>query len=209
MFVLAWRRPSHVLTSADRRAGVSVRRTIPAHELVTGLPGGGTVGGKNLVFTGRNILVADSGCVPPRPAPCSSFVQFFVGGGNVEVDGFEFGGGEIDVSDDVSLAKPQSAFRVDTAYGSATISYDAKTKILRFSAGTTGDITGSGVFSGGAGKTTKTSCTKGGETHTRVDLQVSGAKFAGKDIAAKVDLVGRLVGPTSSPHGIYDISRTI
>lgn len=189
--------------------------------LVTGLTGGGTVGGTSVKFTvATPELTVDSACVIPTVLnPClasSSFISTLTVGKTIAAGLNESTEGKTgDLTELVratDLTTPKGSMRIDAAAedtGAAT--YDATTKVLSVTTTTSGFVTGSATLSGG--KVTvepPESCSFGGKKYTTTDTIDETATYAspaGKSIKAKTSLSGTLTAAKSS-NGYYDVETS-
>lgn len=184
--------------------------------LVTGITGGGTIGGTSESFAATNILTYDKACVPPSSAaPCISGDGFYSVAGSAGAIGFPtvLSGKSVDqveVTRVTKLSSPAGAERTDGAViegAPATL----KSGTLSVTTGTTNSsvVTGSATLTGGhAVSIPKTSCTEGGKTHIQSETLYQNAKYqstAGHPITAH-DLIGSaVVAPSPDPSAIYEV----
>jgi hypothetical protein len=185
-------------------------------ELVTGLTGGGTVGGKTLSFTGSPEIKVDSNCSVPI-TPCGN-ETLWASGDNTALT--LAGGGNltgttstVSVSREAKLKAPAGAIRYDaTGMNSAAPAWNATTKTLSVSTSTGGIITGSATLTGGTDKTVKTTCTLSGKKYTDTTIEDFTANYAspaGKTITGHNKLGGNLVAPATNKGGGLYIIETI
>jgi hypothetical protein len=180
-------------------------------ELVTGLSGGGTVGGKSISFDGAGFtpeVTVDSDCVVNIDECTAS--TFFVSGtsaGPIEAVGIdETVSGKLlsEVSDirELKLSTPKGAMRDDiTLVQAAPLSWDSKTGVLSATSTSSGIVTGSATLSGGKSTTTSFSCTWKGKTYKVTSLENLTANYAspaGKAITAHNAIGGNVAAPTSA-----------
>jgi hypothetical protein len=181
-------------------------------KLVTGLSGGGTVGGSSVAFRAsidgsKPTVTVDDDCTTPFPCPTSTEVVFaaapkypsplFVEGG----DGF-ISGKNIDlvtISNDVTLSSPKGATRDDDAFIEAAPStWDQATKTLKVTTSKTGIVTGSAVLVGGKSSSFPFPCTVAGKSSHVTETGYT-AKFsspAGHAITAHNKIGGTITFPT-------------
>ena len=187
-------------------------------EVVTGLTGGGTVGGKSLKFTATGFspeVLVDSSCVPPTDE-CVASLDFSSGttaatpeaaglSGTVAGKSYDF----VTVAQRENLTKPNGAYRVDDGVVDAPPStYNAKTATLTVKTTSAGMVTGSATLSGGTPKTASFPCSYGGKSYTITATQDTTASYASKSgqaVTAHTSLTGNLVAPNAASGALYVI----
>jgi hypothetical protein len=187
-------------------------------KLVTGLTGGGTVGGTSVTFNVKGSapqILVDSGCVTPidECLPETTFDSTTTGskpaaGG---LDGTE-DGTKFDfvlVARKTTLSSPKGAVRTDAAeVDTSPPSWNAKTGVLSVTTSSAGIVTGSATLSGGTVKTSTFPCSYGGKSYTMHITQNTTANYAspaGQDITAHTSLTGTLAVAASKGTGVIDI----
>jgi hypothetical protein len=185
--------------------------------LVTGLTGGGTVGGTSVKFTVITpTITVDSGCsvVTDSCVASATFISTlspgkspFAVNDNESLAGKA--GNFVEVGRSTDLKAPAHSSRIDVAaVDSAPATYDSTTKVLSVTTSTAGLVTGSATLSGGTAKTEPPqSCTFAGKKYTVSVIEDSTAKYAspaGKSISAKTSLTGTLTAPNTS-DGLYEV----
>jgi hypothetical protein len=185
--------------------------------LVTGLTGGGTVGGSALNFTvGTPEIIVDSSCLPPPANECLGLSGFVSGTDTTSTLGAGFWGtiegvtdDSVDIETQTALSAPANATRLDAAeQDAAAPTYDSKTKVLSVTTSTSGFVTGSATLSGGTTSTTTSTCSFGAKTYTLTATSDSDANYAspaGKAISAKTSLSGTMTVPDSTGVASYEI----
>ncbi|MGH9171504.1 MAG: hypothetical protein ACRD0Z_11625 [Acidimicrobiales bacterium] len=197
-------------------------------ELVTGLTGGGTVGGKSLKFTVSNAgskptVTVDKDCSLALDCPATTDVTFsavpsgtsplFLEGASGPLNGKVYD--LVTISSSAKLAKPAGATRLALAYlEAAPAKWDKSTSTLSVAASTSGLITGSATLSGSQEFSFSLPCTTGGKkssvTETAYAANLSSP--AGHALAAHFDLLGKVAFPTtlkntaSSPVSIVTLA---
>ena len=185
-------------------------------KVVTGLAGGGTVGGTSLKFTATGFspeVLVDKSCVPVTDDCVASL--FFSSGvtaatpeaaglnGTVSGKKFDF----VTVAQKVTLAKPTGAYRVDDGVVDAPpATYNSKTSKLSVTTTSAGMVTGLATLSGGKPQTTSFPCSFGGKNYTVTATQDTTASYASKSgqaITAHTSLTGNLVAPNSTSGPTY------
>jgi hypothetical protein len=188
-------------------------------KLVTGLTGGGTVGGTSVAFNAKGTtptVFVDSGCVPVVNTCFASTI--LVSGGNASAPAAEGYGevvagkkdSQVSVVHQVLLSAPSGAFRddegvVDTPYPT----WNATTKTVSVTTTSAGIVTGSATLTGGSPKKTSSSCSFAGKSYTltsTTDETANYASPAGKAITAHTSLSGNLVAPNSKGTGYYEVT---
>jgi hypothetical protein len=188
--------------------------------LVTGLTGGGTVGGTSLSFTlATPDITVDSACVPPATNDClasSAFISStdvtspLAGGlwGNFGGQSFA----AVSVETETALKAPKDATRIDGAeVDAAAPKYDATTKVFSVTTSASGIVTGSATLSGGTVKKVKTTCSFGGKTYKVTASNDQDANYsspAGKAITADTSLSGTLTVANATGTGDFDIETS-
>jgi hypothetical protein len=185
--------------------------------LVTGLAGGGTVGGSAVSFTaGTPEIIVDSSCSPAPANECLGLSGFVSDTDATSTFGAGFWGTEegvaldsVDIESETALSAPAKATRLDAAeQAAAAPTYDSTTKVLSVTTSTSGFITGSATLSGGTVNTTTSTCSFGGKTYTRTATSDTNADYtspAGKAISAKTSLSGTLTVPDSTGTASYEV----
>jgi hypothetical protein len=185
--------------------------------LVTGLTGGGTVGGTSLNFTvATPEITVDSGCVPPATNDClatSAFISStdlstpIAGGLWGSFAGQSFASATVETQ--TTLTAPKGATRLDGAeVDAAAPKYNAKTKVFSVTTSTSGIVTGTATLSGGTVKKVKSTCSFGGKTYKLTETGDQNANYsspAGKSISADTSLSGTMTVPNATGTGDYDI----
>jgi hypothetical protein len=189
-------------------------------KLVTGLTGGGTVGGSSLTFTAKGSspeVLVDSGCVPPEDG-CTAATLFISGATGATTEAAGFAGTEsgkkfnfVSVTRKVTLTSPKGAYRIDTALDLATSapSWNPKTDVLSVSTTSSGIVTGSATLSGGKPKTVSYPCSYGGKSYTLTetdDMTANYASPAGEAITGHTSLTGNLAAPSSAKDATYVVT---
>jgi hypothetical protein len=187
--------------------------------LVTGLTGGGTVGGSLLSFKAATPeITVDSSCIPPEGNECTADVLFSSGnftgttpaasGGSLSLFGKSFN--EVGLTRSTDLTAPAGAIRSDVAAQEGlTPKYDAKTKVLTVTASKSGLVTGSATLKGGKVKTASYTCKYSKKSYKVTDRTDSSATYsspAGHPISAKTSLAGPMTAPSSTKTGFYIVS---
>jgi hypothetical protein len=183
--------------------------------LVTGLTGGGTVGGKTLTFPlsidgSHPTLVYDDNCELAGTFPCPTTEEviysaspkypspLFLEGGYVEVSGKTYD--LIALSHTVSLVKVKGATRNDLGYFDAPVAkWDVTTRTLTVTTSTAGLITGSATLVGSKPSSFSFPCTLNGKSTTTTETSYT-ADFsspAGHAMTSHNALGGSVVFPTS------------
>jgi hypothetical protein len=183
--------------------------------LVTGLTGGGTVGGTVSFSAITPELIVDSGCVPPRDpcAPESLAGSAALGGGGISVFAGSYHLGTLTESfvgleEMTRLKAPANATRTDiAAMEDKTGVVYAKLVSGGVKIASTGLVTGSGIVNGGKPFAKRTICSYKGKKYF-IKLQVDNpANYSGK-FSAKMDIGSSLTAPTSSKTGFYEFLTT-
>lgn len=187
-------------------------------ELVTGLTGGGTVGGKSVKFNVKGSapeILVDSSCVAPIDE-CLAAISFSSSttGKKVEaagLDGTE-DGTKVDfvtVARKKTLSSPKGAMRTDYAdVDTSPPSWNAKTGVLSVTTSSAGIVTGSATLSGGTVKTSTFPCSYAGKSYTVHVTQNTTANYAspaGQAITAHTSLTGKLVAAATKGAGVIEI----
>jgi hypothetical protein len=187
-------------------------------ELVTGLTGGGTVGGKSVKFNVKGSaphMLVDSDCVAPvdECLAATSFSSSTTGkkAEAAGLDGTE-DGTKVDfvlVAKKVTLSSPKGAIRTDGAdVDVSPPSWNAKTGVLSVTTSSAGIVTGSATLSGGTLKKTTFPCTYAGKSytvHVTTNTTADYSSPAGKNITAHTSLSGNLVAKATKGTGVIDI----
>ncbi len=186
--------------------------------LVTGLTGGGTVGGKTLHFTvGTPELTVDADCVPPVPVNKCLVASAFSSGNpsaSPSAEGIsETVSGKAEdfvaVGKVTLLTNPANAERADVAEErTAPATYDATTKVYSVTTSASGLVTGSAKLSGGTLTTTTSTCSSAGKSHTETQTSATDANYKsppGMTINARTLLSGVLSVPASTKTGNYAV----
>ncbi len=190
--------------------------------LVTGLKGGGTVGGTLSFKLGKPELTLDHSCTV-RVTPvneCTAGIIFASGSSSSTTpmaDGYsETASGKaidyVGVIRSTKLSAPKGAARLDMAEQDAPpATYNSTTKVLSVTTTTAGLIRGSATLSGGSwySYTNPTPCTYGGKSYKITDTGAAYAKYsspAGKAISAKMAIGAVLSAPKSTKTGFYTIT---
>jgi hypothetical protein len=183
-------------------------------ELVTGLTGGGTVGGKPVTLKAEAIV--DSDCVVSTN-DCLASILFDSGtsAGPVQAVGlsepaagktFDF----VSVIKELALTSPKGATRTDIALVQAPLAtWNPKTGVLSVTSTSAGIVTGSATLSGGTSKTSNFPCTFAGKKYTIKDTDNFTAKYAspaGKALTGHTSLGGELVAPSSAKDAEFIVS---
>jgi hypothetical protein len=188
-------------------------------ELVTGLSGGGTVGGKSVTFDASGTkpeVTVNSDCVQ-NTDECTASTLWGSGSsaGQIEAVGLsETASGKsigvVGVVREVKLSAPKGATRTDLAdAATAAPSYNSGTKVLSVTTTSSGLITGSATLSGGKVATVSEPCTYKGkrdEVKTTENETANYASPAGKAITAHTALTGNLAVPASIKNALFFIS---
>jgi hypothetical protein len=186
-------------------------------ELVTGLSGGGTVGGKSVTFNlAPSEVTVDSDCVV-NIDECTASTLFVSGtsAGPIEAVGIsETESGKpadlVSTIRELKLSTPKGAMRDDiTLVQAAPASWDSKTGVLSVTSTSSGIVTGSATLSGGKSTTTSFSCTWKGKTYKVTSLENLTANYAspaGKAITAHNSIGGNLAAPTSAKDAGFFIT---
>jgi hypothetical protein len=175
-------------------------------ELVTGLTGGGTVGGTSVTFNTKGFtptVEVTKSCVPSINT-CLALTEYVSGatGSAPVADGFTVTDAgkkvaEASVSHQVLLTTPEGVYREDEAVvTTAKQTWDAKTGTLSATSSSDGIVTGSATVSGGSPKKTTTSCSYAGKSYSVTTIFTATANYtspAGKDMTAHTSLTGNLV----------------
>jgi hypothetical protein len=187
-------------------------------KVVTGLTGGGTVGGKALKFTVKGSapeMLVDSSCVPVTDE-CVATLIFSSGvtaatpeaaglAGTVAGKKYDF----VTVAQRVTLAKPAGAYRVDDGLVDAPpATYNTKTGKLSVTSTSAGMVTGSATLSGGSPQTQSFPCSFGGKSYTVTATSDTTAKYSspsGEAVTAHTSLTGNLVAPDAATGATYDV----
>ena len=187
--------------------------------LVTGLEGGGTIGGKALSFRVHTNVLVDSNCLPKTGVnECGTSSEFFSGnipglqvqavGLSAKGPGYSFQG--LSVSRRTNLSSPKGAVRADSAEQDAIReTYNTKTKVLSVTTGNTGFVTGSATLTGGSVQTTTSRCVLSGKRHIESNISDDNARYKsppGKAISATTSLSGTLTVPASTKRGSYSVT---
>ncbi len=180
-------------------------------ELVTGLAKAGTIN-KTVTF-GKGGYVVDNSCVRKISNPCGAGTSW---GADDSLSGLAYGANlfshnYVFVSKLTELSKSAvGASRIDGAdMVSSAPSYNSKTHTLSVSATGSSLITGSGTISGGKYKSGSEACTSGGKASHEPEVQTTKGKFsspAGKAFTAHTVLTGKIVAPTSTSVGSFEIT---
>ena len=183
-------------------------------KLITGLTGGGTVGGKSVTLKGE--ATVDSDCVV-NTNDCIASTLFDSGasGGPIQAVGlseptagktFDF----VSVLRELALTSPKGATRSDIALVQAPLAtWNPKTGVLSVTSTSAGIVTGSATLSGGTSKTSSFPCTYAGKKYTIKNTENFTAKYAspaGKAITGHTSLGGALVAPSSAKDAEFIIS---
>jgi hypothetical protein len=213
---------SLTLTSTSHKAGAcsSGSETIYTGtlsgeaELVTGLTGGGTVGGKSVTLKASTTV--DSDCVT-NTNDCIASTLFDSGtsAGPIQALGlseptqgktFDF----VSTIQELALASPKGATRSDIALVQAPLAtWNSKTGVLTVTSTSAGIVTGSATLSGGKSMTSSFPCTYAGKTYTIKNIENLTANYAspaGKAITGHTSLGGELVAPSSAKDAEFIIS---
>jgi hypothetical protein len=213
---------SLTLTSTSHKAGTCTSGSETIYtgtlsgeaELVTGLSGGGTVGGKSVKLTAS--ATVDSDCVT-NTNDCLDSTLFDSGtsAGPIQAVGlseptagktFDF----VSVLQELNLSSPKGATRSDIALVQAPLAtWNSKTGVLSVTSTSAGIVTGSATLSGGKSTTSKFPCTYGGKTYTIKNLENFTANYAspaGKAITGHTSLGSELVAPSSAKDAEFIIS---
>lgn len=180
----------------------------------TGLGAAGTVGGKALTFTASGSqpeISVDDNCIssgPPPSNPCVSAIEAQSGETGVvagALTGIEAKThqtvGLVSVSEQTALTSPQGAVRADGAeIVPASVTWDAGTRVVSLSAGTSGVVTGQATVSGGKAQTDSQPCRYHHTSYTLTLTEASKATYRspkGHALTAHTQLSGNLVAPNS------------
>jgi hypothetical protein len=188
-------------------------------KLVTGLTGGGTVGGTSLKFdaTGSTPQIqVDNGCVAPPTDECTNDIIYASGATETTpVSSGDFGPldgkayDEVGVERMTDLAKPAGATRGDLAgVTTPAATWNASTHTLSVTTTSAGIVTGSATLTGGKPSTTTSTCTYAGKKYkisSTLDETATYASPSGKAITAHDSLGGNLVVANDTGHAFYDV----
>ena len=183
-------------------------------KLITGLTGGGTVGGKSVTLKGE--ATVDSDCVvSTNDCIASTLFDSGASGGPIQAVGlseptagktFDF----VSVLRELALTSPKGATRSDIALVQAPLAtWNPKTGVLSVTSTSAGIVTGSATLSGGTSKTSSFPCTYAGKKYTIKNTENFTAKYAspaGKAITGHTSLGGALVAPSSAKDAEFIIS---
>jgi hypothetical protein len=184
-------------------------------ELTTGLKAGGTVGGKTLTIGSSRVSV-DAGCTNPPSNPCgagigweSDVIEPYIGlGGTLAISGHSYD--FMAVTDYNALSAPKGSIRIDEAELNGPVaSYDSKTHSLTITSSTAGIVTGGGVISGGAFKSSTQACVAGKKASTEPLFTTSKATWTSTDhkpLTAHTALTGNFSAPATSTTADFDIT---
>jgi hypothetical protein len=180
-------------------------------EIVTGLTGGGTVGGKSVTFTATGSspqILVDSDCViaVDECLPETVFSSAVTGakpeaaGLDATINGVKFVA--VTVASKTTLSSPAGAYRVDDAeVDTSAPKWKSKTGVLSVTTTSAGIVTGSATLSGGTVTTESFPCTYKGKSYTMHESDNTTANYtspSGEDITAHTSLTGNLVAePTT------------
>jgi hypothetical protein len=187
-------------------------------EVVTGLTGGGTVGGKSVTFNVKGSapdLMVDSDCVPAIDE-CLSETTFTSSTTGTKTEAGGLDGTENGVKFDfvlvarkTTLSSPKGAYRTDGAeVDTSPPTWNAKTGVLSVTASSAGIVTGSATMSGGTDKTSTFPCSYGGKSYTMHVTSNTTANYsspAGKAITGHTSLTGNLVAAAAKGTGLIGI----
>jgi hypothetical protein len=213
---------SLTLTSTSHKAGTCTSGSETIYtgtlsgeaELVTGLSGGGTVGGKSVKLTAS--ATVDSDCVT-NTNDCLDSTLFDSGtsAGPIQAVGlseptagktFDF----VSVLQELNLSSPKGATRSDIALVQAPLAtWNSKTGVLSVTSTSAGIVTGSATLSGGKTMTSSTPCTYAGKSYTVKDTENFTATYAspaGQAITGHTSLGGKLVAPSSAKDAEFIVS---
>jgi len=218
---LAFKATSHKAATCSSGSETIYTGTLSGEaELVTGLTGGGTVGGKSVTFDAKGFspqILVDSGCVTPTN-DCTAATIFTSGKAGAKIQAIGIGETEsgklfnfVGVDSEAKLTAPKGATRADEGYvvGGSPLSWNSKTKVLSVSTTSAGIVTGSATLSGGKATSISYSCSYAGKTYKLTTTQDATAKYAspaGKAITAHTSLTGNLVAPPSAKNGSYVVT---
>jgi len=185
--------------------------------LVTGLAGGGTVGGTSLRFTmGTPTFAVDLGC-NARPTNNCVAVSYFDSGNATGVSAggvyTTLGGKPLDVINLDRLTKlsaPKKAERGDIAEQLVPpATYNTKTKVYSVTTTTSGLVTGSATLSGGTVNTSTQSCKYAGKTYSMTTTSGGAVRYAsppGDALTGHTVLAGTMTTRSSTKNGFYVVT---
>ena len=218
---LTFKATSHKAASCSSGSETIYTGTLSGEaELVTGLTGGGTVGGSSVAFTAKGSspeVLVDSGCVPPEN-DCTAATVFSSGATGATTEAGGFAGTEsgkkfnfVSVARKVTLTSPKGAYRIDTALDLNTSppSWNPKTDVLSVSTTSSGIVTGSATLSGGKPKTVSYPCSYAGKSYTITETEDTTANYAspaGEAITGHTSLTGNLAAPASAKDATYVVT---
>jgi hypothetical protein len=211
-FDLTFKATSHKAASCVSGSETIYSGTLSGEaEIVTGLTGGGTVGGKSITFNAKGSspqVLVDSECVPPvdECLPEIVFSSAVTGakpeaaGVDATIDGIKIVA--VTVAAKTTLTSPKDAYRIDDAeVDTSAPTWNSKTGVLSATTTSAGIVTGSATLSGGTVKTETFPCSYKGVTYTMDESYDTTANYgspSGKDITAHTSLTGNLVAkPTT------------
>jgi hypothetical protein len=192
--------------------------------LVTGLTGGGTVGGSSLKWTSEiPEITVDNACLPPTTGnPCLKSTIFVTGNditnpSSVVADGgrlaflnesFKF----IGLLRETKLSAPKGATREDIAGMTTIAAPKYSDKVMTVTTSRRGLVTGSATLSGGkvVRKTLppKYDCSYKGQKYSVTYVENDSATYAspaGHPISAKTELAGPMTAASPIKKSIYDV----
>lgn len=217
---LTFKATSHQAASCSSGSETIYTGTLSGQaELVTGLTGGGTVGGTSVSFTGKGSaprISVDSGCVPVTD-DCVAAKVFASGAaagkpeaGGVTVPGPGKSYELVSVSRRVALSSPAGAYRDDVALVHVSPpSWDPKTHVLSVTTTSSGIVTGSATLSGGKATTMSLPCSYAGKSYTIKETENTTASYAspkGGTITGHTSLTGKLAAPAARSGATYIIT---
>jgi hypothetical protein len=218
-FDLTFKATSHAAADCSSGSETIYTGTLSGEaEIVTGLTGGGTVGGKSVTFNAKGSsphVLVDSACVPVVNE-CLPEISFSsaVNGAKPEaagVDGTEEGikTVAVAVASKTTLTSPKGSYRIDDAeVDTSPPIWNAKTGVLSVTTTSAGIVTGSATVSGGTVKNSTFPCSYKGVVYTMhlsSDTTANYTSPAGKDITAHTSLTGNLVAEPTTGVALVEV----
>ena len=218
---LTFKATSHKAASCSSGSETIYAGTLSGEaKLVTGLTGGGTVGGSSVTFNATGSapeVLVDSGCVPPTD-DCTATTVFSSAVTGAKTEAAGSAGTEsgkkfnlVSVARKVTFTSPKGAYRIDAALVTDTSppSWDPKTDVLSVSTTSSGIVTGSATLSGGKLTTVSYPCSYSGKSYTITETENTTASYAspaGEAITGHTSLTGNLAAPSSVKAATYVVT---